>query len=176
MAWTKIRKGRTLARAATFCGIVAATTGLLVTTASADTTCAYFLTSQPDWSAANNTSWGSWPLGSAWGPSSIYIRFQSDGNLVVYRQSDNAVMWASGTYGIGVTDLDWSSAAGGILLKNAKGSVICQVGSGASTGHAEVQNDGNFVFYNDIGEATWSIWGTPNPAPYTRNYCGIDGH
>ena len=164
-------RGRTkLARAVTVCGIAAAATTLAVTSASADTICAYFSTSQPDWSAKNNTTWGSWVLSQGPTYNSIYIDFRADGDLLVIRQRDKAVMWASGTSNIGVTDLDWSSAAGGILLKNAKGSVICQIGGGASTGHAQVQEDGNFVFYNDLNEATWSIWGT---AP-TTNYCGID--
>ncbi|GAA4629307.1 hypothetical protein GCM10023196_049510 [Actinoallomurus vinaceus] len=169
MALSSLRGGTTLARAVTLCGIAAAATGLLATSASADTVCAFFTSSQSDWYAWNNTTWGSWVLSKGPSYNSIYIKFQSDGNLVVYRQRDNAVMWASGTWGRNVTDLDWSVSAGGILLKRADGSVVCQIGEGASTGRAQVQEDGNFVFYNDVSEATWSIWGTP----YTTNYCNV---
>ncbi|WP_370222110.1 hypothetical protein [Kitasatospora sp. MAP12-22] len=139
------------------------------TNAFADEVCANFTTAQSDWYSGNNTSFGSWPLGSPWTPTSIYIKFQSDGNLVIHRQQDGAVMWASGTWGHGVTDLDWSQSAGGILLRHSNGSIACQIGSGASGGHAQVQEDGNFVFYAPDGHPTWAS-GTEN-GQQTRDAC-----
>jgi hypothetical protein len=169
----KLAKGGTVAALAAF--------GLFVSAAdaSADTRCAYFVTSQPDWQAASNTTWGSWPLSGQPGPNSIYIKFQSDGNLVVYRARDNAVMWASGTWNDGVVSLDWSASTGGIKLMRADGVNACTIrgDNGASGGWAQVQDDGNFVFYKSNGAADFSTWFTaPGAGGDWRNFCAVPGH
>ena len=145
-------------------GVVAALTavGLFVsaTDAFADTTCATFTLAQADWNALDE------PYAAS---SSVYLQFQDDGNLVLYRLSDNYVLWASGTEDRGVTDLDWSQSRGGIILKYSNGSVACYIGSGASNGWAAVQNDGNFVFYAPGKVAKWAMSWTAR----TIDYCGF---
>jgi len=148
----------TLARAATVCGIVAAATGLTATNSFADDVCADFTLSNADWYSNNWTAAYS---------SSVHLVFQGDGNLVLYTNS-GGVLWASGSYGQNVTDLDWSASTGGILLKHKDGSIACRIGANAQGGWAQVQDDGNFVFYNSQGSATWAAsW------HWTTDACGF---
>ncbi len=167
------KTGTSLRRTLTVAAMVAAATALTVTTASADTRCAYFTTSQPDW--APGTTWGSWPNGGYVGPNAVYIDFQTDGNLVLRNGRTGNAVWASGTWGTGVTRLDWSASASGIVLYKYDGSIECTIaGYNASGGWAQVQDDGNFVFYNSSGAAEWATswgWGTSQ-----FNYCGVTGH
>ncbi|MFE2283732.1 hypothetical protein ACFXDJ_06105 [Streptomyces sp. NPDC059443] len=169
----KLARGSIVATLAAF--------GLFVSgsNAFADSRCAYFVTSQRDIQASENWTWGSWPVSGQPGPNSIYIKFQSDGNLVAYRGRDNAVMWASGTYNDGVVTLVWSASTGGIKLMRANGVNACTIrgNNGASGGWAQVQDDGNFVFYKSNGVADWAMWSNPSwPGGDWRNYCAVSGH
>lgn len=170
MARTTLRflpRKATLTRAVTVVGIVAAATALTATNAFADEICARFTTSQYDWTQGKQ--WGSYPVSSAPGPNDVILKFQTDGNLVLYRARDNAVMWASG-WNPNVKILDWSASAGGILLEDSNHNVLCTITgtSSASGGWAQVQSDGDFVFYNPSGQATWAtFWGWG----YYHDYC-----
>ncbi|BFV61196.1 hypothetical protein KCMC57_up63000 [Kitasatospora sp. CMC57] len=126
-------------------------------------TAASFTLAQPDWYAGASVS------------ASFYTRltFQSDGNLVLYSVSDtqDSPLWASGTYGMGVTRMVWSQS-GYIKLVNSSGGIVCTIGalSPAPGGIARVQNDGNFVFYDTDGDPTWAS-GTDGHSYGNRNYC-----
>ncbi|MDH6112369.1 hypothetical protein P3T36_003780 [Kitasatospora sp. MAP12-15] len=113
--------------------------------ALADSTAAGFNLSQPDWYAGASTY-----------SSSVNLQFQSDGNLVLYVNGGGPI-WASGSEGRGVTHVDWSQS-GYVKLLNSGNGVVCELGQGnpAPGGWASVQDDGNFVFYNSSGRATWA--------------------
>jgi hypothetical protein len=72
---------------------------------------------------------------------------------------------------MGVDRLDWSQDG---YIKLMSGSTVqCTIGklNSAPGGHAEVQADGNFVFYkNDNQTAAWSS-GTGGLSQGTANYC-----
>ena len=168
------------ARAVAVCGVTAAATVLAVGNAYADTICAYFTYSQPNWLAGG-------PGPHTWNSSSIILNFQSDGNLVIYARNSNGTegkaLWASGTayYQLTpgtnpVTQLDWSSQ-GYISLQDANGNVVCNIGAMgpnyAPGGTAVLQDDGNFVFYDTNHVATWATWG--GFYDWGTTYCGSTG-
>ncbi|MFJ1709816.1 hypothetical protein [Kitasatospora sp. NPDC088346] len=160
---TSTARGR-LWRAALVCTAAAGALGLTGTTAMADTSVATFTLAQPDWQTGQSA-------GSNNELTGLY--FQADGNLVLYG-FDGEVdypIWASGTNGKGVTRLDWSKS-GYVKLLDSSGRIVCTLGalSPAPGGHADVQNDGNFVFYDTDGHATWST-GTYNHRRGNLNYC-----
>ncbi|WP_052681793.1 hypothetical protein [Saccharothrix sp. ST-888] len=156
---------RRLGRAALVCAAAAGALGLTATTAMADASVATFTLAQPDWQAgqsgagANNLLTG--------------LNFLDDGNLVLYGYDGETdyPLWASGTSGKGVTHLDWSKS-GYVKLLDASDNVVCTLGklNPAPGGHAEVQDDGNFVFYDTNGNATWST-GTYGHRRGNMNYC-----
>ncbi|MFI9271238.1 hypothetical protein ACIGXM_11075 [Kitasatospora sp. NPDC052896] len=102
------------------------------------------------------------------------MTLQPDGNPVVYKMALDlpaTPLWASGTNGKGVTHLDWSQS-GYVKSENASGGIVCTIGAlnPAPGGHAEMRNDGNFVFYNSAGQATWAS-GTYNFKQGNLDYC-----
>ena len=157
---------RAVQRSLAVCGIGAAVFGLTAGNAFAVTTTvvASFTLNQGDWGGS-----------SGYDNGVVSLVFQSDGNLVLYRDSDNVALWAShtesGDPAVRATDLDWSQS-GYIKLKNSAGSVICTVGAGdpAPGGVADIQSDGNFVFYNTSGAATWAS-NTAGLTQGSRTYC-----
>jgi len=115
----------------------------------------YFSGSTPNWSCGHNVWTGS-----------THLVFQCDGNLVLYNFSGIAI-WASGTNGSGVDEVDFSGSMGALMLvKN--GSWYCGIGAwtngtfGQSSGSLalggffEVQDDGNLVVYNSVSKAVWA--------------------
>ncbi|MEV4613521.1 hypothetical protein AB0K43_13105 [Kitasatospora sp. NPDC049258] len=142
---------------------IACAIGLTATTASATAFVANFTLSQSDWTAGHS-------VGADNGMSQLIL--QSDGNLVLYKftGADSYPAWASGTGGHGVVRVDWSRS-GYVKLLNSSGGIVCTLGAlnPAPGGHAELRNDGNLVFLNSSGNATWDTGtshGTGN-----RNYC-----
>ncbi|MBC3839434.1 hypothetical protein GXW82_02105 [Streptacidiphilus sp. 4-A2] len=84
------------------------------------------------------------------------LRFQDDGNLVLYQLNTGNVIWASNTRGTGANQM-YFPQGGPILLKD-NGRLIASVGPyGTNSVDAVVQADQNFVFYNADGNATWAI-------------------
>lgn len=158
-------RNRPMLRAALVGTALAAAIGLTATDALADSAVATFTLSQPDWQLntyvmENNVY------------SSLYL--QPDGNLVLYKEVNDVgvqALWASGTNGRGVTHLDWS-ASGYIKLLNSSGGIVCTIGalSPSPGGRAVIQDDGNFVFYNTSGQATWAS-GTYRFSQGNLNYC-----
>ncbi|GAA2234330.1 MULTISPECIES: hypothetical protein [Kitasatospora] len=127
-----------------------------------DATAATFTLAQPDWYA--NTSVSS---------SSVTLELYNDGNLVLHTISDTdggTRLWASGTSGRGVTHVDWSRSGYAKLL-DASNHVVCTLGklNPAPGGTVRIQDDGNMVFYDGNGNATWST-NTSN-GPGNLNYC-----
>jgi len=83
------------------------------------------------------------------------LRFQTDGNLVLYQLNTGNVLWASNTNGTGANEMLFP-ANGPILLEH-NGKLITHVGPyGSNSFDAIVQPDKNFVFYDADGNATWA--------------------
>jgi len=126
----------------------------------------------PGFTAASFTlQQADWRCNSIIRSATVKLVFQCDGNLVLYLLSNNTPLWATGTYGSGVTDLDWSQS-GYLKLLNSSGGTVCTVGalSPAPGGIAQVQNDGNFVFYDTSGNPTWYT-ATYGPRQGNVDYC-----
>ncbi|MFJ8039137.1 hypothetical protein ACIRBX_01320 [Kitasatospora sp. NPDC096147] len=154
---------RRLLRAALVGTAITCALGLTATTASAASTVARFTLAEPDWTAGDSASADN-------GMSQLVL--QSDGNLVLYKftGADSYPAWASGTRGKGVVRLGWSQS-GYVKLYNSSGGIVCTMGAlnPAPGGRAELRSDGNLVFLNTNGKATWSTGtssGTGN-----LNYC-----
>ncbi|MGC0315055.1 hypothetical protein [Kitasatospora acidiphila] len=127
---------------------------------------AQFTLSQADWSVNDVifTTGGGYEL-----------TLQSDGNLVLYKTVSGPgqqAIWASGTKGKGVTNVDWSQSGYAKLL-NGSGGVVCTLGmlNPAPGGQAVLQNDGNFVFYNTAGNPTWATNTYNNGQMGNLDYC-----
>ncbi|GJF31710.1 hypothetical protein KNE206_44100 [Kitasatospora sp. NE20-6] len=142
---------------------IACALGLTATNASAAGFVANFTLAQSDWTAGHSASADN-------GMSQLIL--QSNGNLVLYKftGADAYPVWASGTNGHGVVRVDWSRS-GYVKLLNSSGGIVCTMGAlnPAPGGHAELRNDGNLVFLNSSGNATWDTGtshGTGN-----LNYC-----
>ncbi|MEV6212349.1 hypothetical protein [Kitasatospora sp. NPDC051914] len=153
-----------LLRAALVGTAIAGALGLTATTASADASVANFTLAQRDWTPGSHASADN-------GMSEL--TFQADGNLVLYKYTgaDAYPVWASGTKGKGVVRVDWSKS-GYVKLFNASGGIVCTLGAlnPAPGGHAKLKDDGNLVFYNTSGKATWST-GTSGSTRGNLNYC-----
>jgi hypothetical protein len=159
---TSTPRRRAVLRSLAVCGVGAAAFGLAGGNAFAasNITVASFTLQQTDWSTDTGSDNGV-----------VWLVFQADGNLVLYSDTTGKAVWASGTEGKGATDIDWS-ASGYIKIKNSSGTTLCTVGAGnpAPGGVADIQGDGNFVFYNTSGTATWAS-GTNGGRTGNLNYC-----
>ncbi|WP_159401262.1 hypothetical protein [Streptomyces sp. NRRL B-24484] len=127
-------------------GAIGVTSGI----AMADASVATFTLAQPDWQVGQSASANNLQAG---------LYFLADGNLVLYgfNGESDYPLWASGTSGKGVTHLDWSKS-GYVKLLDSAGRIVCTLGAlnPAPGGRDELQDDGNFVFYDTSGHATWS--------------------
>jgi hypothetical protein len=102
-----------------------------------------------------------WGCGTSISSSSVRLTFQCDGNLVLYQISTGRALWASGTDGWGVTRIVWAeSGFDQIDFRDNSGNEYCGIPGAAANvgvnGYADVQNDGNFVLYNQSGHAVWA--------------------
>ncbi|MFB6808378.1 hypothetical protein [Streptomyces sp. NPDC056387] len=96
-----------------------------------------------------------------------WLLMQSDGNLVLYRKSDNAPLWATNTYGLYRANGSMSSWTGSLTIyytgKDGGGHAAWDAGvSGSQGAYLSVQNDGNVVIYDRSGtRALWAsgTWG-----------------
>lgn len=133
---------------------VAAALTLLVGTAPAQA-----VTSNFDFSVHT----ADWSCGHEVWTATAELKFQCDGNLVIYNFSGHA-LWATGTYGSHqATRVDFSASGGDIELYNSGNSRICRIGAWdifgrteALGGYASMQDDGNFVIYSSTNHAVWS--------------------
>jgi len=92
--------------------------------------------------------------------SAFYLSLQTDGNLVVYRASDKAVMWSSRTWGNDVTGGRFTvQGDGNIVYRNAVGDPIWNSATHGEVGAVELkmQNDGDLVLHRQSdGTLLWT--------------------
>ncbi|MFI9272766.1 hypothetical protein ACIGXM_18880 [Kitasatospora sp. NPDC052896] len=89
-----------------------------------------------------------------------WLVMQFDGNLVIYRKRDNAVLWNSGTAGSQAQAV--TMQADGNMVINGLRGVVGSTGTGGHPGaHAVFQTDGNFVVSDANGTPLWNTgtWG-----------------
>ncbi|MFJ1709817.1 hypothetical protein [Kitasatospora sp. NPDC088346] len=159
------RRRKAAVRAAVVCTAALTAVGLSGADAMAldpGTTAATFTLAQPDSYAGDIAS-----------SSGVRLALRNDGNLVLYTVSDTVgeALWASGTGGRGVTHVDWSRSGYAKLLDGSN-NVVCTLGklNPAPGGTVRLQEDGNMVFYDTSGNATWST-GTYGYQHGNLNYC-----
>jgi hypothetical protein len=90
---------------------------------------------------------GDW-LQSANGQFRFVMQF--DGNLVLYRTRDNRPLWASGTYGIPVSNAIMQGDGNLVIYGYPSGSLAPIWASGTQGNpysHLDMQDDGNVVIY-----------------------------
>ncbi len=94
------------------------------------------------------------------------LTLQGDGNLVLYKVSNNRALWATNTVNSGANKLIMQSD-GNLVLYRSNNTVVWASGTqfnGASIPYQKkgdyviIQNDGNLVIYNQYGfkNAIWS--------------------
>ncbi|MFD9339153.1 hypothetical protein ACFWBF_32910 [Streptomyces sp. NPDC060028] len=96
-----------------------------------------------------------------------WLLMQQDGNLVLYRMSDNAPIWATNTAGLYRANGAMSTVTGNLTIyytgKQGGGYPAWDAGvSNSPNAYLYVQNDGNVVIYDQSGtRALWSTgtWG-----------------
>ncbi|WP_198520609.1 trypsin-like serine protease [Kitasatospora sp. CB02891] len=91
------------------------------------------------------------------------LAMQWDGNLVLYRLSDNTTLWASGTYGNNNAYLKIQNDGNAIVYSSDGTRSLWATGTFWSAGaYLKLQDDGNLVVYKaDGGEGIGnSIWST----------------
>jgi hypothetical protein len=75
---------------------------------------------------------------------------QTDGNLVVYRNSDNHPLWATGTQGTDVHRADMQSDGNLVLYHVNNAPAWASNTAGKRDSFLVMQNDGNLVIYEPI--------------------------
>ena len=90
-------------------------------------------------------------------PNAAYeFIYQTDGNLVLYRNSDRTPLWAAGTRGKGFGSTIMQND-GNVVTHIAGPSPVWASGTNGSPGsHLVVQNDGNVVVLNKAGNPIWA--------------------
>lgn len=90
-------------------------------------------------------------------PNGSYrLVLQTDGNLVLYRNSDNAVRWASNTVGRSPRYLTLQTDGNLVLYPTSGSALWASNTSGLRTaGQLRLQDDGNVVLYNS-GRPVWA--------------------
>ncbi|MFD3550110.1 hypothetical protein ACFWUW_31775 [Streptomyces sp. NPDC058655] len=86
--------------------------------------------------------------------ATVWLVFQKDNNLVMYRKSDGKAIWGSGTYGSrNVLELELGDG-GDLALRELwqNRTVRWHTGTAGNSGaYALLQDDGNFVVYKKTG-------------------------
>jgi hypothetical protein len=85
------------------------------------------------------------------------LSYQTDGNLVLYRTSDNAVRWATHTHGT-VPGVLIMQSDGNLVLYRGTGGAIWSSSTNTGGSHLDVQSDGNLVVYRPNGTPAWALW------------------
>lgn len=101
---------------------------------------------------------------------SHHLRFQGDGNLVVYAMPAGTPVWASGTSGHQATSLQMN-ADGNLVLYDADGPYRSTRTWGHEGAMVQLQDDGNFVVYDDPGgpNAGTALWDSATGALFGRD-------
>jgi hypothetical protein len=82
------------------------------------------------------------------------LSYQGDGNLVLYRLSDGAPLWATNTFTPGVVEMQHD---GNLVIYANGGGAIWSTGTDDYPGaRLAVQSDGNLVVYDYYGFPIWS--------------------
>src|SRR3989338_6247400 len=87
------------------------------------------------------------------------LDLQGDGNLVLYRLSNNSVLWATNTNTGNELDMQGD---GNLVLYNSGGGVSWASNTSGNGATLELQNDGNLVIYFN-GSPLWSTGPDPSP-------------
>jgi hypothetical protein len=83
------------------------------------------------------------------------LNAQSDGNLVLYRQSNGQALWDTKTYGRNVNRTIFQND-GNLVIYNTSNQAVWASGTDRRGGtRLTVQDDGNFVMYNAQDQALW---------------------
>lgn len=82
------------------------------------------------------------------------LTHQGDGNLVLYRTSDNAPLWYTGTVGQSTTHAV-QQEDGNFVLYNGSAPLWNAGTWGHAGAYLEVQNDCNLVVYTSAGTPIW---------------------
>jgi hypothetical protein len=81
---------------------------------------------------------------------------QTDGNLVLYRKSDNKALWNSSTYGRSVKHTIFQTD-GNLVIYDPNNNPIWNTGTyGRGATRLTIQNDGNLVMYNSQNQPIWA--------------------
>src|SRR5262249_6731483 len=94
--------------------------------------------------------------------------YQSDTNLVLYRDPGAVALWATGLApgGVGMSIMQGD---GNLVVYDASGVPVWASGTAGNPGsRLVVQNDGNLVIYRPDGAAIWAtdtVQAAPPPAP-----------
>jgi hypothetical protein len=90
----------------------------------------------------------------------VSLKWQADGNLVLYCRSTGKAMWASNTKGEGVR-LAWQSDGNLVIYDRGGSAVFATNTDGNSKNYALLQPDGNFVIYNGVRyDGQSPLWST----------------
>jgi len=88
-----------------------------------------------------------------------YMKYQSDGNLVLYRTSDNAALWSSGTANTTPGRAEMQTD-GNFVIYNGSGTAIWTTGtSGNSGAYIGIEATVIFVMASDRTTALWNSCG-----------------
>jgi hypothetical protein len=100
------------------------------------------------------------------------LKFQKDGNLVLYSKQEVYPLWHTGTSNSKAHRLRMQSD-GNLVISNEEGKPVWNAATHNKNARKLVlQNDGNLVIYSDNGQAVWHTFtgGKPQPKPvYEHN-------
>jgi hypothetical protein len=93
-----------------------------------------------------------------WGGTKAVLKWQTDGNLVIYCRNGGQAVWASGTNGLGRRFVFQKD--GNLVIYDKGGRPLWASDTdGHSTDYAVMQDDGNFVIYTD-SKRQHALWST----------------
>jgi cytochrome c peroxidase len=100
------------------------------------------------------------------------LSFQSDGNLVLYRNGGGGALWASGTVGVGADRVRFQSD-GNVVIRTASGSSVWSTGTnGTGASFMRVHDDGRLRAYAGDGSVVWDAADEGSePAPPRADAC-----
>src|SRR5687768_11402669 len=84
---------------------------------------------------------------------------QDDGNLVLYRDSDDRALWASGTHGDAVSQVVMQHD-GNLVVYGFPNPLWASDTWGKPGSYLVVQDDGNVVIYDPLYDPARPIWST----------------